>query len=292
MKITSISDLHLEMCISTDLPGGDLLLMAGDIFSAFPFLAGKNDADSRKVRKRTEIFCREQLSKYARVLYVKGNHEAYRATFEDVTPILRAALGDFAPNVQLLDDEAVEIDGIVFLGTTLWAKCGVGTAEEYRIANVMRDFSAIRVKAEAGDARADRWGMRAFQPADAAEEHTKALAFLERAIPADKPAVLLTHHAPTFLSGHGVEMGSAYLDDAYCANLFDIFARHPNIKLAVHGHTHIPERYRVEQALVLSNPRGYFPYERRAKFFEPSAADITLEELLDAGCDGTDSQAH
>jgi Icc-related predicted phosphoesterase len=280
--LTSISDLHLEFCPAPELPGGDILVLAGDIFSAFPFRPWRQDAESRKARKRAETFCKTQLSKYQKVLYVTGNHEPYRELIEDSADILRLFLTNHAPNLTLLDNEMVEIGGISFMGTTLWARCGFDTGEEYRIANAMRDFSAIRTRHPPLNKHRffDETGERSFAPEDAHRLHTAAKQWLQDSIPATKPVVLITHHAPTFLSGHGVNYGSAYLDDAYCGNLIDFFHRHPNIKFAVHGHTHHPEHYRIAETLIVSNPRGYFPMERQSRFFDPSAEDIDLEELV------------
>lgn len=160
----------------------------------------------------------------------------------------------------------------------MWGICGVGTADEYLVANGMRDFTAIRTKLPypGKDWPFDvdpETGLlarsRTFQPFDANREHEAALAFLRRSIPADKPVVLLTHHAPSFQSCHGAEYGTTYLDTAYGANLVDIFFAHPNIKFAVHGHTHHREWYQINQTWIVANPRGYYPHERVSKDFDP-----------------------
>ena len=279
-EITIISDLHLEFCDPCNLPGGDLLLMAGDIFSAFPLQPEKQDADSRGARRRAIAFCHQQLSKYERVLYIMGNHEHYRFLFEETAAFLRTFLAEHAPHVQLLDDEAVELNGVTFLGTTLWGRCGFGTADEYRVANDMRDFTAIRTEMPPPPGMALLEGRRTFRPSDAFAAHEKALAFLEASVPADKPVVLMTHHGPSFMSAHGHEYGTPYLDSAYCANLVDFFYQHPNIQMAIHGHTHHREHYRIAQTLVVANPRGYYPYERISKNFDPLAVDVSWQDLL------------
>jgi len=284
VKISTISDLHLEFCeFAGDLPGGDILLLAGDIFSAAPFLPKKTDAKSRGARRRAIKFCRQQLSKYSRVFYTLGNHEHYFGTFEETANVLRAFLRTHAPNVTLLDDQVAEIEGITVIGTTLWARCGVGQSSytEWRIGKEMRDFTAIRTTRLPLPQQMKFWqGSRAFRPFDANDEHQKALAFLRDAAKTDRPVILLSHHAPSLLSAHGVDYGTDYLDDAYCTNLFDIFEQHPNIKLAVHGHTHHHEHYRLAETLVIANPRGYFPYESRSRFFDPAAEDIQLADLF------------
>jgi Icc-related predicted phosphoesterase len=255
--------------------------MAGDIFSATFIRPWRQDAEARKARKRAEKFVTTQLKKYELVLYVMGNHEHYGEYVEDSAVRLELFLENYAHNTRLLDNKLIEIEGVVFMGTTLWAKSGFDTAEEWRINNAMRDFSRIRTRQPPLMPHAlwKEGGERAFQPSDAARLHAEAKQWLIDSTPADKPVVLITHHAPSFQSGHGVEYGAAYMDDAYCGNIVDIILERPNIKLAVHGHTHDPEHYRLGQTLVISNPRGYFPEERRSRHFDARAEDIDLEEL-------------
>jgi hypothetical protein len=63
MKISIMSDLHLEFAPLSGLPGGDVLILAGDIWLVRDMRPEKNDAGSRSRRKRYVKFCREELSK-------------------------------------------------------------------------------------------------------------------------------------------------------------------------------------------------------------------------------------
>lgn len=254
--------------------------MAGDMFAADYLLPNKNDADSRGARNRAAKFCQNQLSKYGQVLYVMGNHEHYRGIFENTAGILRGFLAEHAPNTTLLDDEVIEIDGVRFLGTTLWASCGVpDPVKQWDIAGYMRDFRVIRTTASTGlDVRMDK-GTRAFRPEDANAAHEKAKQFLADNVKSSLPTVLLMHHAPSYESAHGASYGEPNLDDAYCSNLVDFILAHDNIKRAIHGHTHHRENYRIGNALVVANPRGYFPRERISRSFDPSAYDFELDTL-------------
>lgn len=259
--------------------------MAGDIFSAFSLSPRRQDAESRSARKRAEKFCQNELSQYQRVLYVMGNHESYRETIEATPGILREFLAKHAPNTQLLDNEMVEIDGVAFLGTTLWARCGVGVgANEWLIGNGMRDFERINTTAIADfseQMRISRDGTRRFRPADANRLHQLNKLWLAETAPRDRPVVVITHHAPSFQSGRANEFGEAYMDDAYCGNLVDFFLERPNIKLAVHGHTHRNEHYRIGETLVIANQRGYFPMEPSSRKFDPSAEDVDTKDWRD-----------
>lgn len=279
MKLSILSDLHLEFCEAPQLPGGDILAMAGDIFSAFSFDHRKNDADSRGARRRAEKFAKEQLSKYDRVLYVPGNHEFYRGVIETAPDLLRCWFAEHVPHGLLLDNEVAEIGGVTFMGTTLWSKCGAGNpTDAFFIRKGMRDFHVIKTTAPPVRGMALLEGTRNFDPIDANRLFEENKFWLAETIPADKPVVLITHHAPSFQSGCDARLGSN-LDDAYCGDIVDFILGHPNIKLAIHGHTHHREHYHIGQTLVVANSRGYFPQEAVSRTFDPSAEDLDLEEL-------------
>jgi UDP-2,3-diacylglucosamine pyrophosphatase LpxH len=240
----------------------------------------RQDTDSRKIRGRYAKFCQEQLSKYSRVLYVMGNHESYRELFEETPGLLRDFLKKHAPNTRLLDNETEVFllgeERLAVAGTTLWARCGADTAEEWRIANAMQDFSLIRTERPS-----PRWyhqGRRAFQPYDALHEHEKALAWLRQELPKHERVIVLSHHAPSYESSAGHLHNTDYLDDAYCSNQVDLILDHPQIEVYCHGHTHHDVRYKIGTTQIITNHRGYFPYEAISKRFDPSAADFDTEE--------------
>jgi len=279
-KISLCSDLHLEFCSAPELPGGDILLLAGDIFQASLLAPHRTDKEARKARGRAIKFCKEQLGKYHTVFYVTGNHEAWGSTIEDTGALMGRFLEEYAPGVIFLDNATAEIEGVTFLGTTLWAKSCTDSADEWRAVNAMRDFSRIKTTSEPPKNMQLYQGRRAFQPSDANRLYEINKAFItEVAAATTNPIILITHHAPTFASGHGIDFGSAYLDDVYCGNLVDIFFECPHIKYAVHGHTHCAEDYNVGETRVLSNPRGYFPDERISHHFDPEQFSFELEDL-------------
>jgi metallophosphoesterase superfamily enzyme len=66
MRVNLISDLHLEFSTDFTLPGGEVLILAGDLCEA------KN---LKHAKYQDWVF--ENLTKYRDVLYVLGNHESY-----------------------------------------------------------------------------------------------------------------------------------------------------------------------------------------------------------------------
>ncbi len=102
MKFHIPSDLHLEKGDYTPaVPAADLVILAGDI---------------HKGALAVRWACREypQLP----VLLVPGNHKYYSSTIQAVQKELREAAR--GTKVVILDNNPVTIDGVRFLGTTLW----------------------------------------------------------------------------------------------------------------------------------------------------------------------------
>lgn len=287
MKVSLISDLHLECTPKVVLPGGDILLMAGDIFTAHPLRDFRQDAASRKLRSLYQKFAEEQLSKYSRVLYVMGNHEHYRVTFQETPGLITDFLKTHAPNTRLLDNEteiiAVGGEQVAVLGTTLWATCCVGhPLDEYRIVNAMRDFQLIKTTAAPPPGMTLYDGRRAFTPRDAYAQHLIAMDFLAAELPKHRRAIVLSHHAPSFESAAGEEHNTQWLDSAYCSDQVDLIRSNPQIEVYGHGHTHRDEDYQIGSTRVLANQHGY-PHElmhgrRILRQWNPQAKDFELKE--------------
>lgn len=276
-KVSVVSDLHLEFADCT-LPGGDILILAGDIWLARDM--GTDGAARPEMRKRFVRFCREELSKYSAVLAITGNHEAYGFNIAEMDATIRDFLAAHAPNVRLLVNQTAMIGGVTFFGTPLWATCGVGDpVAEMAIGGGMNDFRLIRTHVSSLDRAPDMVGKdRRFTPRDANALHQQALAWLADELPRHSRSVVIGHHAPSFRSAGG-ERNDPALDSAYCSGLDALIEEHPQIAIWIHGHTHRPESYRVGTTQVIANPRGYFPHESVARAFNPNAADFTLESV-------------
>lgn len=277
--VSIVSDLHLEFADIT-LPGGDILILAGDIWLARDMRSDGGANPSRRIRYVR--FCQKELTKYSRVLAITGNHEAYSSNICEMADTIRTFLYTHAPNVTLLVNETEIIDGVAFLGTPLWATCGVGNpVTEMKIGGGMNDFKLIRTNRPLPDGAARKMvgKERAFTPRDANELHQKCVAWLASELPKHEKVVVIGHHAPSFRSANGLRYGTEELDPAYCSILDDFIEAHPEIKIHIHGHTHRPERYCIGETKVIANPRGYWPDEKVARDFDPRAADFRLEDI-------------
>jgi predicted phosphodiesterase len=231
MKLNILSDLHLSRgALPLPRNGADAVVLAGDIARPKEAAAWAAGFDTP-------------------VLYVPGNHEFYGGSIAGTVRELKERCA--GSNVRVLDNDAVVVGGVRFLGSTLWTDFRLFGEGEKRLAAMreasrfMRDFQAIR----SGD------GL--FTPGDAAALFDAHARWLEGRLaePHDGPTVVITHHAPSRNSIHprfaGSLLNACFVSDA--ERLID--AR--RACLWIHGHTHDSFDYRVNGVRVVCNPRGY-----------------------------------
>ena len=97
-----MSDLHLEFAGLSNLPGGDVLILAGDILTVRHLRSNKTDADGRLRRKCFEKFCLDEVRKYGRSLYATGNNEPVGPASTRRTISCGSSLQIARPNTRLL----------------------------------------------------------------------------------------------------------------------------------------------------------------------------------------------
>jgi len=246
MRLWIVSDLHIEGCrwdLPEPRPAYDVLIAAGDIHNpaskGVEWLAARSDGKP--------------------VIYVPGNHEWY-APYRAFTVSEEAARArELAERlgVHFLMQGSVTIDGVRFLGTTLWtdyalyddARTGMMMAELY-----INDHRVIFPKPDA----------HALTPQQARLWHRGERAWLARELakqPATKPSwtktVVVTHHMPHLRSIDAKYAGNV-LNPSFCSNL-DALVEGSNAALWVHGHTHTSADYVAGLTRVVCNPKGYGP---------------------------------
>jgi Icc-related predicted phosphoesterase len=139
------------------------------------------------------------------------------------------------------------LDGVRFVGGTLWTNFG-GTEYYQNLAqHGMNDF-------------------RVFSTDDALRWHHETVYFLDTLEPYDR-TVVVTHHAPSFLSVHPKYAGDK-LNPAYASNLEHLMTA----PVWIHGHMHDSSDYTVGNTRVLCNPRGYPKGDHSENaYFNPTA---------------------
>lgn len=231
MKIQILSDIHNEFSrLSIPETDADVVILAGDI-----------DVKLRAIPWALEF--------NKPVLYVLGNHECYSMQLESVKAKTRAQT--LGTNIHFLDDEEIVIDGVRFLGGTLWSDFQLFGSSQAEFAMLeaqfgMSDYQVIRIGPY----------FRRLQPQDTLELHLKTVDFLTSQIfqPFEGKTVVITHHAPSVQSVH-----ERYLQDkltpAFASNLEHLMGE--SVNLWVHGHVHHCNDYVLNGTRVVSNPRGY-----------------------------------
>jgi Icc-related predicted phosphoesterase len=84
----------------------------------------------------------------------------------------------------------------------------------------------------------------------------------------DKPFVVITHHAPSFVSVPEYYKHDHLMNGGYASDLSEDILDNENIKVWVHGHMHDPVDYKIGETRILANPRGY-PGETETNGFLP-----------------------
>jgi hypothetical protein len=265
MKVSVISDLHLEFDGKPllTLPGGDVLLLAGDVAVAAYLAPNRTDKDARRHRKVCDAFFREECAKYKKVYYILGNHEHYHGVFDNTADHMREFLA--GTNVTLLNNEFVDLGDWNLFGGTLWTDYNDNDWFAKEAAkNGLTDHHVIRKMRNGGKIFGN------FMPDDAYEVHRETVKILEEGLydytRVDKPTVVMTHHAPTALSIHPRYVGDV-LNWAYYTDLHNVILDHPNVKYWFHGHMHDNHDYMVgDNCRVVCNPRGYMPHDLNPDF--------------------------
>lgn len=275
-KVNVISDIHLEFA-DLVLPGGDVLLIAGDACEAreikpdmytgtMPRLPQYTGPEKRP--DRCYRFFKEECAKYNQVLYVAGNHEHYGGKFDQTVGMLRERLADC--NVQVLDRDTVEIAGTLFVGATMWSDTSDPMVEMV-VKECMNDYRSI-TKKEFWGAQSTQVNYRKLRPSDTTREFFKSRDYIDliaRENP-DKNIVVMTHHAPSHLSVDPMFLADKHreMNRAYYSDLDQLILDRENIKFWIHGHTHSNHDYQIGQCRVICHPRGYYGYESIATNYD------------------------
>jgi Icc-related predicted phosphoesterase len=248
------------------LPGGDLLIVAGDAFEIGHFRLAENTGRNVFLVDRYKRFINEEFAKYKRVIYICGNHEHYHGYYDTNHEKLQSLLPN---NVHYLENQSVEIDGVHFWGATMWTDChGRNPLTMETVQNGLNDFRLI--KYEHNHRRHGYWTNK-FSVYDAIQENAYSVQQLKTFLAdhKDDKVVVVSHHAPSALSVNEKYKQDFHLNGGYHNHLEDLIMDNPQIKAWVHGHMHDPVDYMIGSTRVLANPRGYAGYEKQAEIFDP-----------------------
>lgn len=235
MKIQIISDVHLEFG-HFELPSKDcdVLIAAGDIGVGTEGLEWLQTLEMP-------------------VIYVAGNHEYWGYEINDLNSVLSNV--SKGSNVHYLEKDSVKIDGVRFIGCTLWADFNESADEEQlqELESIMNDFRYIFLDEDL------------VTPQELIKLNQSSIKWLEKELSKshDGSTVVITHHAPSLKSWASNK--NDYIKYAYC-NELEPMLEEKQIDLWVHGHIHHFSDYKIHGVRVVCNPRGYKGYQLVDKF--------------------------
>lgn len=224
-----MSDIHLEFNPKeVEFTKADILVLPGDI----SVVTEKEDG--------YRFFLKEMKRQYKHVVFVAGNHEYYKCDYDRKTVDEKLQALAIETGTNFLNRSSVVIEGIEFIGCTLWSRLGK-FAEP-----LISDFQA-KVFPERKEY------LEAFET---------DYKFLKEALskPAECTRIVVTHHLPTSELIHNRFRGSIvnsgfYTEVARDFNLYDV-------KFWFCGHTHEYSECIIGTTMFLANPLGY-PDEKR-----------------------------
>ena len=243
MKIQIISDIHLEFGeFNMSENDCDVLIAAGDIGVG---------TEGMEWLKTLDI----------PVIYVAGNHEFWGYEMLDLVSVLKEISNN--SNVKFLEKKSVIINGVKFIGCTLWTDFNLSDNAELmqELESTMNDFRYIYV------------GEDPISVEQIIEINHKSKKWLQKELakPNDGPIVVVTHHAP--LTNSWGSYHEDYLKYAYCNELESMLKEH-KINLWVHGHIHQASDYKKHDVRIICNPRGYKGYQLVDEFEPEKSVQI------------------
>ncbi len=249
LRLLILSDLHLEFgpFVPPDPVLYDLVILAGDVHG--------DGVKAVHWAQRESTFARKP------VLFVPGNHEPYGSERHRMLQLMREQSA--GGNVRVLDRDEVVVEGVRFLGTTLWTDFALDEPRGTCVEDAMREATHGMNDYRAIKERDGGHSPRRFRPEDALREHRLSRAWLQERLEAPAgglPTVVITHHAPSERSMDPMYEGS-HLNPCFYSELPASFFQ--SAVLWVHGHTHSSSDYLHHRTRVVANPRGYVRWDGR-----------------------------
>lgn len=263
MKLQYVSDLHLELVKSKNVPtikpidNNTYLALCGDIGN--PFM----DTYTQFLDIHTKL--------YKHILIVSGNHEYYSSKSKQYTmSVINDKITQIANNynnVTYLNMGKIIINRTKFIGCTLWSDI---SSVSSIVEDIMNDYKNIYtdnpgtpsrkiVKTEGlrtnkRNIKADRSPLHSY---DVINMHTQMKKWLFFEISKDnnnnkyENIVVLTHHAPTLKM---LDRSDLY-SPCYGTNLESMMIN--PVKYWISGHTHVSKKVVINNTTCLSNCWGY-----------------------------------
>ncbi len=248
MKIRLLSDLHTEFRLPYKTAafsayfGEDVLVLAGDIASG-----SSNTIDVIKHFKSTG---------FNHIIYVPGNHEYYGTSLADFDAKMRDKCAKLE-NVHFLNKDSIEIDGVLFVGATLWTD--FNNSIHARL-SAMRKIACFRL-------------IKDFTLDTCVKLNISHASYIKQAYEnrGDRKVVVITHFLPALacVSPHFKENDPWGLNDYFAPDLdADGWISSLENTTWLFGHTHDVVDIKLGNTRLVCNPHGYYG-SQEGKYFNP-----------------------
>ena len=256
MLFDLISDLHISSFKKSDFP---------NLIPTANTLAVLGDVCEVDQLKQVKSFFKYVDSLWDNVLYVLGNHEFYNGYLDNTVSRFKDQLQSIS-SVIVMDNDVVSIDGIRYICSTLWSdmdKNDPMTVMACR--DLISDYHCIKTT-----------DGRKINPSNTIDLFNANASFIKTMLEiseSDDVNVVLTHHAPSYLSVSPKFKGNL-CNGAFVSDLSDLILDNPSIKVWAHGHTHHTVDYMIGDCRVIANPCGYVNELYKKQDYRPIKVDI------------------
>jgi len=250
MRIALYSDIHREFNnpFKPNLKGIDVLVIAGD-------------TDNRADRLTSWLKSLIEEEPRIHIVFVTGNHEYYGRDLNIEDQNIREKLAD-EPHIHFLQNSSVVLDGIRFIGATLWTNYNDRDIHAMDIAQLkMNDFRQIRT---------NEYTSR-ICPKIIYYKHMDSANYIFNTLrTSNEPCVVVTHHKPFTTKNLHWKYQDQHPLLKYCyeSDLTAQFNALPDNKAPkywLYGHNHNVENnirtYKSGKVKFMCNCVGYYGYE-------------------------------
>jgi predicted phosphohydrolase len=244
MKIQYASDLHLEFPENKKflkrnplLPGGDILLLAGDIV---PFA---------EMDKHNDFFSYISDT-FKTTFWIPGNHEYYGSDISDRVGSFNEKIKD---NLFLLNNVSVIQEDLKIIFTTLWTS--ISLANQFEIKQRLSDFHAIKFNRKG--LTSDHYNLL----------HEQCRSFLNEELSkaGTGKKVIVTHHVPTFMNYPEKYKGDN-LNEAFAVEMHnDVLRSETDYWIFGHHHSNTHD-FVIGSTKLITNQLGYVKYRECPDF--------------------------
>lgn len=235
-SIHILSDLHLEFeQFQPAVNNADIIILAGDIHVGTKGLSWARDNFPM-----------------SEIIYVAGNHEFYHFNYNKLLEQFRIEAKEF--QIHFLENDEVILNGIRFLGCTLWTdyKSSKSMTQEEAMNSLEYRLADHRLITVDNDNNKNSY----FSTRHAWRIHKDSTSWLTRKLfdnSFDGKTVIVTHHGPSNLCEHKI-FGHSDFSGAFYSNLPNLIAQ---ADIWISGHSHSNLDVITNETRLISNQKGY-----------------------------------